>query len=141
MVRKTLSVEVRKRVLHEAGYKCANPVCRHVLTIDIHHLVPVSDKGPDQPENLVALCPNCHSLHHNRKIPVDSIRAWKFLLLSLNEGFDRRAVDLLLALDKVGPVYVSGEGLLECSALIASGLVERFVKNVGEILPKYSVNL
>jgi hypothetical protein len=125
--RKALPLEVRNLVLHEAGYKCANPACRGILTLDIHHLDYVSSGGADSADNLLALCPNCHVLHHKGHIPIESIRAWKMLLLSLNEGFDRRSIDMLLALHKIVSLNVSGEGVLACSSLIASGLVRQFI--------------
>jgi HNH endonuclease len=121
--RKALLLEVRNLVLHEAGYKCANPACRGILTLDIHHLDYVSNGGGDSADNLIALCPTCHTLHHKGHIPIESVRTWKVLLLSLNEGFDRRSIETLLALHKIGRLNVSGEGVLACSSLIASGLV------------------
>lgn len=121
--RKPTSVDIKALVLHEAGYRCANPTCRTIITIEIHHLEQVSDGGSNTPENLLALCPNCHALHHGGTIPVSSLRAWKFLLLALNEGFDRRLADLLLTLNKVDEVHVSGDGVLQCSPGIASGLI------------------
>jgi HNH endonuclease len=129
--RKSIPIEVRKLVLHESGYKCANPACRSILTLDIHHLDYVSEGGSDNADNLLPLCPNCHSLHHQDHIPIESLRAWKMLLLSLNEGFDRKSIDVLLALDKLGWVFVSGDGALDCAVLIASGLVEHKVHNPG----------
>jgi hypothetical protein len=129
--RKSLPIETRKLVLHEAGYKCANPACRNILTLDIHHMEYVSEGGSDSPDNLLAVCPNCHALHHQGHIPVESLRAWKMLLLSLNEGFDRKSIDLLLALHKMGRVFVSGDGAMDCAALIASELVEHTVHNPG----------
>jgi hypothetical protein len=74
--------------------------------------------------HLIALCPNCHSLHHKGHIPKESMRSWKMLLLSLNEGLDRRSIDIMLALDKVDNILVSGDGLLDCSSLIASEIVK-----------------
>jgi hypothetical protein len=141
MPRKSLPIDIRKRVLHEAGYKCGNPVCRSILTLDIHHLVPVAVQGKDDPDNLLALCPNCHALHHQDEIPVESLRAWKMLLLAINEAFDRRSVDLLLALSVVGRTWVSGEGVLECASLIAAGLVDRRQFNTGSPIPAYTVSL
>jgi hypothetical protein len=121
--RKPTPVDVKALVLHEAGYRCANPACHTILTIEIHHLDRVSDCGSNNPENLLALCPNCHSLHHAGTIPLPSLRAWKFLLLALNEAFDRKLVDLVLTLHKVKEVHVSGDGVLQCSPGIASGLI------------------
>jgi len=103
-----------------------------VLTLDIHHIQYVAEDGGDTVDNLLALCPNCHSLHHKGHIPRESLRAWKMLLLSLNEGFDRRSVDTLLALDVLGGVMVWGDGLLACASLVASGLVE--VEEKGEMV-------
>lgn len=121
--RKATPVDVKALVLHEAGYRCANPACRTILTIEIHHLDRVSEGGSNTPENLVALCPNCHALHHKGTITLSSLRSWKFLLLALNEAFDRKLVDLVLALHKIREVRVSGDGVLQCSPGIASGLI------------------
>jgi 5-methylcytosine-specific restriction protein A len=33
--------------------------------LEVHHLHRLSDRGPDSPDNVIALCPNCHSrVHH-----------------------------------------------------------------------------
>lgn len=73
---------------------------------------------------MIALCPNCHTLHHKGVIPIASLRAWKFILLSVNEAYDRKSVDILLAFDKVEMIYLSGDGLLDCAPLIAGGLLQ-----------------
>ena len=119
-----IPLQIKQQVLHEAGYKCGNPTCRSILTLDIHHLDYVSEGGDNSPSNLLALCPNCHSLHHKGHIPLESLRTWKILLLSLNEAFDKRSINILLALDKVDSIIVSGDGLLDCASLIASGIVK-----------------
>ncbi len=122
--RKAIPTDVRQLVLHEAGYKCANPACRHVITLDVHHMEYVSEEGSNDPSNLLPLCPNCHALHHAGHIPTISIRAWKMLLLALNEALDRNAVDILLLLDKLGEVKrLSGEGVLAFASLVAGDMV------------------
>lgn len=121
--RRTINIETKVQVLHEAGYKCSNPTCRTIITLDIHHLEYVSKGGDNNPSNLLALCPNCHQLHHKGHIPEQSIRAWKMLQLTLNEAFDKYSIDILLALDNIGGIIITGDGLLNCSALIASNLV------------------
>jgi len=140
--RRSLPIDVRHQVLHEAGYKCANPVCHHILTLDMHHLIPVSDKGPNTADNLLPLCPNCHAMHHRGEILQESVRAWKMLLLSLNEGYDRRSIEVLLTLGELGELYVSGDGVLQYASLIASELVSVRSHNVRrKPVPEYSVGL
>jgi len=117
-------LDVKRLVLHEAGYKCSNPACRYPLTLDVHHLYYVSDGGSNQADNLLPLCPNCHTEHHNGNIPTESLRAWKMLLLALNEAFDRKAIDLLLAVAKLTTVeWITGDGVEGYAALVSSNLV------------------
>lgn len=124
MSRKALPVDTRLRVLHEAGYVCGNPACRCIVTLDMHHLDSVADGGPDDPHNLLALCPNCHRRHHNREIPVESLRAWKMLLVALNHAYDKHSLDVLLLLRRHDTVWISGDGLLDIAAPVASGLID-----------------
>lgn len=116
---------VCQQVLHEAGYKCSNPRCRYPITLDVHHLHYVSEGGSDDPANLLPLCPTCHQEHHIGKIPNDSLRAWKLLLLSINDAFDRRSIDILLFIFKYNFINrLTGEGVLQLAPLIASGLAD-----------------
>ena len=74
MPRRAVALATQRLVLHEAGYKCANPtICRGILTLDIHRLEYVSENGSNKPENFLALCPNCHALHHHESIPTESL--------------------------------------------------------------------
>ena len=121
---RNVTINVRKLVLHEAGYKCSNPRCRYPLTLDVHHLYYVSESGKDDPANLLPLCPTCHQEHHRGRIPTESLRAWKVLLLAINEAFDRRSVDVLIALHRLEHIKrLSGDGVLQLAPLVASGLV------------------
>jgi hypothetical protein len=135
--RKSIPLTVRQLVLLEAGYKCANPSCRHILTLELHHIVWVKEGGSNDPHNLVALCPNCHALHTAGHIPADAIRTWKSLLVSLNNP-NRASADLLLVLyqdeqriaavtdqaNQPPPFRFTGDGLTMLSGLLVSGLVE-----------------
>jgi len=132
--RRSLPVDVKQQVLHEGGFRCGNPVCRSILTLDIHHLELVSEGGANTPDNLLAVCPNCHALHHQGNIPVASLRAWKLLLLALNQAFDTHTVDILLTLSTIPKLHVGGEGVLQCTGAIASGLVQFRVEHTGSEL-------
>ena len=112
-------------VLMEAGYKCGNPACRHILTLELHHIVWVRDGGGNDVSNLLALCPNCHSLHTAGHVPEKAIRHWKGMLVALNHAFGVRSLDLLLFLraTKEKKLWYSADGVLQFAGLVASGLV------------------
>jgi hypothetical protein len=94
------------------------------LTLEMHHLDPVAEGGTNDAANLICLCPNCHTQHHQSLIPESSLRTWKHVLLSLNEAYDRRSVDILLAIHRLGSLGVSGDGALNCASLLASELLD-----------------
>lgn len=121
--RKSIKVDVKHVVLHEAGYRCANPVCRYPLTLELHHITQFSEGGADSADNLLALCPNCHTAHHHGIIPISSLRTWKYVLLSLNEAFDRKSVDLILMLDKTGGIVITSDSIHHWAGLLVSDLV------------------
>lgn len=138
MARIKIPDHTRTLILLEAGYKCANPVCRHILTLELHHIVWVKDGGKNDPENLLALCPNCHSLHTQGHIAEAAIRKWKSLLVALNST-NQGTADLLLLIATeeerfehpddsqkgVPPRFrFTGDGLPYLAGLITSGLLQ-----------------
>src|SRR5262249_3502421 len=52
---------IRKGVLHRDNYRCVE--CG-ATEADVHHLLPRSAGGTDEPSNLVTLCDGCHAAHH-----------------------------------------------------------------------------
>jgi HNH endonuclease len=87
-----------REVLTESGFMCANPRCRSILTLEIHHIEWVRDDGGNDPANLIALCSNCHTLHTRGQIPRQAIETWKQMLMLVNNALDRDSLDLLLFL-------------------------------------------
>ena len=142
--RQKLSLKTTTIVLTEAGYRCAVPTCRGILALDLHHIIEVSMGGGNEPENLIALCPTCHALHHRGTIKPDSIYAYKSMLVAISHAFDFETVDRLLFLDMCPKDYlvVSGDGLLHYSRLIAAGLasVAQKANNAWQIVT-YAVNI
>lgn len=124
MSRTAIPESIKREVLTEAGFRCAVPTCRTILAIDLHHIIEVSDNGPNEAYNLLALCPTCHALHHRGTIPQDSIKVWKGMLVTLTGAFDKATIDDLIFLFKT-PRHVlmlSGDGVLKFSKLIAADL-------------------
>ena len=123
--RRKVSPASAQAALMEAGYKCGSPVCRHVLTLELHHIVWVRDGGGNDLSNLLVLCPNCHALHTAGHIPEKAIRHWKAMLVALNHAFGVRSLDLLLFLraTKERKLWYSADGVLQFAGLVAAGLV------------------
>jgi hypothetical protein len=44
-------------------------------TGDLHHIIPKSKGGDNKHENLTYLCPNCHRLAHEGKIPATTLKS------------------------------------------------------------------
>jgi hypothetical protein len=126
MKRKSIPSKTRHEVLQEAGYKCGNPACRNILTLQLHHIEWVKDGGGNEPENLLPLCGHCHDMHTQGHIPNSAIHHWKGILHALNYAFTKESMDLLIFLNKISAdeLWFSGDGLLRFSSLIASGYVE-----------------
>jgi hypothetical protein len=55
---------VRRRVLHRDDHVCSVPGCRNALYLDLHHLTPRAEGGPNADENLVTLCGVHHRAAH-----------------------------------------------------------------------------
>lgn len=98
--RSHIPTSTKLQILTESGYMCSNPRCKHILTLELHHIEWIRDGGGNSPENLVALCSNCHDLHTHGHIPRGAIDAWKQMLMLVNGSLDRESLDLLLFLHK-----------------------------------------
>ena len=62
-VGKDLRIAIKESVDYECEL-CGEPETR-LLTLQIHHIRPISDGGDNNPKNLMVLCPNCHCKVHN----------------------------------------------------------------------------
>ena len=54
----------RDEILKRAKARCEACGFGFTPLLHIHHIVPVSEGGAGHPDNLIALCPNCHELVH-----------------------------------------------------------------------------
>jgi hypothetical protein len=143
-LRENVGLQTKTLVLTEAGYRCAVPTCREILLLDLHHIWEVSEGGGDEVSNLIALCPTCHALYHRGKIPVESIYAWKAMLIAIGRAFDVQTIDRLLFLDSLDYDFliVSGDGLLHFDRVLAAGFATVTQKANNQFqLVSYSVNI
>jgi HNH endonuclease len=87
MQRDHISTEVKRAVLVEAGHRCAIPTCR-ATTTEVAHIVPWAETQDNSFENLLALCPNCHTRFDQKKeIDRVSVKMYKHNLGILNNRY------------------------------------------------------
>jgi 5-methylcytosine-specific restriction endonuclease McrA len=53
---------LRLAVLERDGWRCQQ--CGRRSNLEVHHLRPRSQQGPDSEENLITLCCACHRQRH-----------------------------------------------------------------------------
>ena len=92
--RPPVPTETRRRVLVEAGHRCAIPTCRHI-EIDVHHIIPWTICREHKYENLIALCPNCHRRADRGDIDRKSLRLYKANLRFIHDKFSQLEFDVL----------------------------------------------
>jgi len=134
MNRDTIPAEVKRAVLVEAGHRCAIPTCR-ATTTEIAHIVPWSDSQSHAFENLIALCPNCHTRYDQKKeIDRLSVKAYKHNLGILNHRYGEFERRLFQILAKSGErIFVVGGGgdLLVANAVKDGFFEDKQVKGIG----------
>ena len=53
------SESLKKKVRERALFHCC--LCKKIsLSLEIHHIIPEAEKGPDTEDNAAPLCPDCH---------------------------------------------------------------------------------
>ena len=95
--RPAIPAEIRRRVLVEAGHRCAIPTCRYIQ-VDIHHIIPWEKCQAHEYENLIALCPNCHQRADREEIDRKSLRLYKANLRFAHDKFSQAELDILFDL-------------------------------------------
>lgn len=95
-----IPADLKRKVLVEAGHRCAIPTCRNIQ-VEIHHIVPWEKCKEHQYDNLIALCPNCHKMADDQKIDAKSLRIYKNNLRLLYDKFTLFEIDVLFELNKL----------------------------------------
>ena len=98
--RPPIPAEIRRRVLVEAGHRCAIPTCR-VIEVEVHHIVPWSEHKAHEYDNLIALCPTCHSRATKGEIDRKSMRLYKLNLRFIHDKYSQLEMDILFELYKL----------------------------------------
>lgn len=120
--RPPISSKLKRRILVEAGHRCAIPTCRHPTT-EITHIIPWNKVKKHEYENLIALCPNCHARADKEEIDRKSLRIYKRILQRLTDRYDRFELNVLNELRLGKTVIMAGNMLLLIKNLLDEELV------------------
>ena len=101
-IRPPIPAETKRKVLVEAGHRCAIPTCRYI-TVELHHIVPWEKCQEHDYHNLIALCPNCHTRADRGEIDRKSLRLYKASLRYTHDKFSQFEVDILTEACKLAP--------------------------------------
>lgn len=64
----TIPPRIRREVLGRDRHRCRVPGCHRTRFLEVHHIVPRSRGGTNDPDNLTTLCSSCHRLMHERPV-------------------------------------------------------------------------
>jgi HNH endonuclease/RuvA, C-terminal domain len=69
--KQTIPPAVRRSVLTRDQRRCRVPGCTHATFVDVHHIVPRSEGGRNEPTNLVTLCGSHHRAVHRGELMIE----------------------------------------------------------------------
>ena len=94
--RPAIPAKLKRDVLVEAGHRCAIPTCK-ATTTEIAYIVPWETVREHTFENLIALCPNCHTRFDRGEVDRRSMQQYKANLGIINGRYgetERRILTL-----------------------------------------------
>lgn len=131
--RPNIPAALKRRVLVEAGHRCAIPTCR-AAQVEIAHIVAWSKVKEHAYGNLIVLCPNCHTRFDNGEIDVSSIKQYKAQLRYLTDRyslFELDVLEILAGRTSEGGIPFLSYLVLLIKRILEEGLVEIKEMNAG----------
>lgn len=119
--RPPIPTKLKRKILTEAGHRCAIPTCRFPTT-EIAHITPWAIVKEHSYMNLIALCPNCHTRFDKAEIDKKSMEIYKQKLMFISDKFSHFEVNVLDYLKNKQRALINGE--LQIKNLLDEQLVE-----------------
>ena len=141
MDRQPISRPLEREVLMEAGYRCAIPTCKQT-PVEICHIIPYSKVRKHEFDNLIALCPNCHTRYDRKQIDLTSMQQYKANLSVINgrySDFEQRILTFFLDNPEYKEIRLSlsGNNDIQIMNLVKDGHLE-YIK---ELTQGFSVGI
>ena len=108
--RPAIPMAIRRRVLMEAGHRCAIPTCKQT-PVELAHITPWSKVKEHTFENLIALCPTCHTRFDRGDIDKKSIEQYKLNLNVINNkygDFEKRVLEVFAENQEANQLWLPG---------------------------------
>lgn len=121
MSRKPIEENVKRRLFAESMGRCMNPNCRKELfcgdgdIIEKAHIDPYSETEDNSFENLVLLCPNCHTnFDKNHAFSTEEVREWKKIRQQeLDTFFSEKLESFEQLSEKIVPLLIENKMIYE----------------------------
>lgn len=118
---RTISEEIKRRLYAESMGRCMNPDCKIELfadngdIIEKAHIIPYCDTADNSFENLIVLCPNCHTnFDKNFAFKTEEVKQWKQIRANeLNSFFSIKYPSFNDLKDKVKPLLYENKTIYE----------------------------
>jgi hypothetical protein len=69
--KQTIPPALRRAVIARDQRRCRVPGCTHATFVDVHHIIPRSEGGPNTAENLLTLCSTHHRATHRGQLIIE----------------------------------------------------------------------
>jgi hypothetical protein len=136
MERTAIPRPLERDVLVEAGHRCAIPTCRQV-PVEIAHIVPWASVREHTFDNLIALCPTCHTRYDTGQIDRKAMLQYKanlFLLSNRYGDLEQRILRIFAENPQANNIAIPGGLDILLMYMLEDGLLVDTGQNSGVIL-------
>jgi HNH endonuclease len=127
MKRPAIPQPLERQVKMEAGHRCAIPACRQT-PVELAHIIPWKEVKEHTFENLIALCPTCHTRYDRGEIDRKSVRQYKANLSILNGRYsdlERRVLSYFARQPDLEEIWIHQALEILLMYLLQDGLIVR----------------
>ncbi|MEU2496005.1 HNH endonuclease signature motif containing protein [Streptomyces sp. NPDC007883] len=139
--RTAVPAEIRRAVLVEAGHRCAIPTCR-TSTTEIAHIKPWRQVKEHTFDNLIALCPTCHTRFDKGEIDRKSMLQYKANLGVINGRYgeiERRVLMIFAENPNIRTIPMPSASDVAMLHLVKDGMFRRGIsQGLNMIIPNGS---
>jgi hypothetical protein len=134
--RPAIPSELKRKVLVESGHRCAIPTCRQT-PVELSHIVPWAKCKEHTFDNLISLCPTCHTRFDRGEIDRKAMQIYKHNLgvLTVRYGdFEQRVLKVFSENQSANQIWLPGGLDIMVMYLIQDGLLVDTGQTSGVIL-------